>query len=110
MGRRQEKISELLTQLAATFFRDHAGAHSLITITHASVSSDLARATIYLTVFPETEEERALAFAKRQRSDLREYIKKHTNFRRLPFVDIEIDLGEKNRQHIDELGRADTIK
>ena len=110
MGRRQEKINELLVQLAATFFRDHAGLHSLITITRASVSPDLMRATIYLTVFPETEETRALTFAKRQRNDLREYIKKHTNFRRLPFVDIEIDFGEKNRQHIDELGRQDTMK
>jgi ribosome-binding factor A len=105
MSRRQEKINELLVQIAATFFRDHAGSQSLITVTRASVSSNLARATIYLTVLPDTEEVSSLAFAKRQRSDLREYIKKHTNFRRLPFIDIEIDLGEKNRQHIDELGR-----
>ena len=110
MGRRQEKINELLTQLAATFFRAHAGTHSLITITRTSVAPDLTRATVYLTVFPEQEETQALAFAKRQRSDLREYIKKHTDFRRLPFVDIEIDLGEKNRQHIDELVHQDTIK
>lgn len=110
MGRRQEKINELLVQLAATFFRDHSGSQSLITVTRASVSPDLTRATVYFTVLPEKEEARALAFAKRQRSDLREYIKKHTDFRRLPFVDVEIDFGEKNRQHIDELGRADTIK
>ena len=110
MSRRQEKINELLMQLAATFFRDHSGSQSLITITRASVSPDLTRATVYLTVLPESEETRALAFAKRQRSDLREYIKKHTDFRRLPFIDIEIDLGEKNRQHIDELSHRDTIK
>ena len=44
-----------------------------------------------------------LAFAKRKRSEFREYLKKHSALQRLPTVDFEIDYGEKNRQRIDEI-------
>ena len=44
-------------------------------------------------------------FAKRKRGELRDYLKQNLNIKSIPFIDIEIDLGEKNRQKIDELLR-----
>jgi len=107
MTDRQEKINELLYRLAAEFFRNEAGLHSFITVTGVSTAADLSRATILITVLPETAEDRALSFAKRKRGDLREHIRQHTNLRRLPKIDIEINKGEKNRRRIDELLRED---
>jgi ribosome-binding factor A len=37
---------------------------------------------------------------------MREFLKKNMRTKIIPFVDFAIDLGEKNRQKIDELLRA----
>ena len=76
---------------------------SLITVTHASLSPDDRRATIYVTVLPDSEEENALAFLKRNRTDFREYVKKQTSLKFIPTLDFMLDVGEKNRQDIEAL-------
>ena len=54
---------------------------------------------------PENKEAAALDFAKRMRGDLRHTVMKKMPVRVIPFFEIEIDYGEKNRQHIDALLR-----
>ena len=102
-SQRQDKIRGLLREIAADFFIREAGPRSLITITDATVSPDFKRATIYITTFPTSEEVNALEFAKRKRTELREYISRHAKLRTLPVLEIKIDEGERNRQKIDEL-------
>lgn len=99
----------VLKELIAEYIEKNSSAASvsMITVTDCVVSSDTRRAKAFITVFPETAEEKALDFAKRKRSEIREYIKDHSRMRSLPFIDIEIDRGEKNRQRIDELLRND---
>jgi ribosome-binding factor A len=65
----------------------------------------MKRATIFITVMPESKEKEALEFAKRKRAELRDFLKKNIEIKIIPFIDIEIDRGEKNRQKIDELLR-----
>lgn len=103
MNRKKEKITSLLSQAVAEYLNYHSNGSSLITVTNCFVSDDLKRATIYFTVLPDDKEEEALNFAKRQRSEIREYLKKKTKLGMLPFIDIEIDRGEKHRQRIDDL-------
>jgi len=105
MTDRQEKISDLLKELVAKFLLRENNNTSLITVTSANVSPDLKRGTIYITVLPNSKETTALEFAKRKRGEMREYIKKNMETKVIPFIDIEIDKGEKNRQRIDELLR-----
>ncbi|MCX6738955.1 MAG: ribosome-binding factor A, partial [Candidatus Parcubacteria bacterium] len=62
--------------------------------------------TVFVTVFPDAEEETALSFLKRKRSDFREYVKKNTRIKTIPVVDFEIDKGEKHRQRIDEISQG----
>jgi ribosome-binding factor A len=100
---RQEKVAEQLRQFSAEFFERESNRTSLITVTRCTVSSDFGRATVYMTVLPENKEKTALDFALRKRSDLRNYVKKKIRIKQIPFFDIEIDTGEKNRQKIDEL-------
>jgi ribosome-binding factor A len=102
-SQRQDKMRGILRELAATFFTREAGPRSLITITDATISPDFKRATIYITTFPTSEEVTALEFAKRKRTELREYIGTHAKLRALPVLEIKIDEGERNRQKIDEL-------
>ncbi|PIR83695.1 hypothetical protein COU18_03390 [Candidatus Kaiserbacteria bacterium CG10_big_fil_rev_8_21_14_0_10_51_14] len=102
---RHTQVEEALAHLAGEFFARESNVKALITVTHADVASHFKSATIYFSVLPQTHESVALKFAKRSRSDFREYIKHHTMLHPIPIVDFEIDLGEKNRQRIDELTR-----
>lgn len=106
-SRRQVQIGFELRTIAQDFFQRESSGASLITVTDAEVSPDLSNAKILITVFPENKEQAALDFAKRMRTDLRTVIKKKLQIRTIPFVEVDIDYGEKNRQHIDNLLRQD---
>ena len=100
---RQDKMRQLLREIAANFFAREAGMRSLITVTDVTISPDFKRATVYITTIPESEERNALDFAKRKRSDLRDFIANTAKLRTLPVLEVKIDEGERNRQRIDEL-------
>ena len=105
MTQRNEKLANLIKELSAQFLNRENNGTSLITVTSCVTSPDLKRATIFITVFPDSKEHDALDFSKRKRPELREFIKKNVKIKIIPFVDIQIDKGEKNRQKIDELLR-----
>ena len=102
---RQEKVANMVKELCAQYLMRENNQTSLITVTSATVSPDLKKGTIYITVLPTEKENAALGFAKRQRADMREFIKKNLQMKTIPFIDVMIDKGEKNRQKIDELLR-----
>lgn len=102
-SQKQQQISEQIAHLAAEFLGRESNRQSLITVTRADVSPDMAKSTVYFTVMPDSYEDTALDFAKRQRAEFRSFIKKKTQMRRLPFFAFEIDRGEKHRQHLDTL-------
>ena len=106
MIQRNEKIAVLIKQLSAQFLSRETNKTSLITVIDANVSPDMKRGTIFITVLPDNKEKEALEFAKRKRAELREYLKKNMQVKTIPFLDVMIDKGEKNRQKIDELLRA----
>ena len=106
MSQRTEKVSNLIKELSAEFLGRINNRTSLITVTSASASPDLKRATIFITVLPDTKEHDALEFAKRKKGELREFLKKNMTTKVVPFIEIDIDQGEKSRQKIDELLRA----
>jgi len=105
MTNRNEKVTNFIKELGAQFLGRENNRTSLITVTRATVSPDLKRATLFITVLPDDKEHDALEFAKRKRREFREFLKKNMQIKMIPFIDIAIDLGEKNRQKIDELLR-----
>jgi len=105
MSNRNHKVANLVRELGAQFLSRETNKTSLITVTSTTVSPDLKRATLYITVLPDEKENEALQFAKRKRAEIREFLKKNLEIKNIPFLEIEIDKGEKNRQKIDELLR-----
>lgn len=103
----KEQKEEVLAHAAAEFINLESNRESLITVTRAALSSDEKRATIFISVLPESGETAALSFLKRNRTEFREFAQKKTRVRVLPFFDFEIDYGEKNRQDIDTLLNRD---
>lgn len=107
MSVRQEKVAELIHKLAAEYIAREANNTSLITVTRADISRDLKNSTVFFTVLPEEKENEAVEFLQRRGYDFREFIKKRTQLRSLPHINFTIDLGEKNRQRIDEIAREE---
>ena len=103
--KRNEKVANRIKEFAAEFLGRENNRASLITVTSCHVSPDLRRATVFITVFPDSKEKSALEFAKRKCKGLRELLKKNLPIKSIPFIEMAIDLGEKNRQKIDELLR-----
>ncbi len=103
---KHDRSVSLIQKLIAEYIARESGRQSLITVTNVLLSDDRKYATILLSVFPQTEEEKALALLKRHASSIRSYIKEHARLgSATPFLNIKLDDGEKNRQRIDELSR-----
>lgn len=105
MSQRDDRLKDEIHRLAAEYLERESNRLSLITVTDVQVSDKGTEATIFFTVLPIEKEKAALDFAKRSRSEFREYVQKHSRIGRIPFFDFEIDGGEKNRQRIDELSQ-----
>jgi ribosome-binding factor A len=103
MSTREERIKEILHDLGARFLVLNGNKSSLITVTSVELRENGKRATIFFTVFPDSFEKTALEFAKRKRPEFKEFVKENSKLGRIPLLDFEIDLGEKNRQKIDNL-------
>ena len=103
MSTRNEKIVGILRDMGARFLLLNGNQSSLITVTKVDLTKDEKRAIIFFTVFPEKFEKTALEFAKRKRSEFKEFVKENSKLGRVPQMDFEIDTGEKNRQKIDSL-------
>lgn len=102
-------MKEAVKQLAANFIEREAEHTSLITVTRADISPDLKNSTIYISVLPDSQAENALNFCKRKLGDFKRYAKAHLHMKAIPFFDVVLDVGEKNRQRIDELERESKI-
>jgi len=103
--RRLVQVSEILAHLAGDYFARESNRQTLMTVTRSEMSPDYKNITIFFSVLPEAMEESARAFAKRSRSDFREFVKKNSALQQIPTIDFEIDIGEKNRQRVDQLTR-----
>jgi ribosome-binding factor A len=105
MDRRSQRTKDEIIKFASQFVENESNRDSLITVTSAHLTNDLKKAMIFVTVFPDTREEDALNFLKRQRGEFRNYVKKNSRISRVPFFDFEIDKGEKARQRIEDISQ-----
>jgi ribosome-binding factor A len=103
MSFKLEKGTQALRDAAAEFISRESNRTSLITVTSLSLSTDFSQAKILVSIFPEEAEKEALDFLKRKRGELRSYLGERVKTKRIPFIDFEIDNGEKNRRRLDEI-------
>lgn len=95
--------SSLIAEIAAEYFNIEANKSSLITITRSEMLDKGRRCNIYISVLPTEKEEDALEFVKRKRNDFRRFVTNKKIFGFTPRFDFLLDLGERNRQRIDEI-------
>ncbi len=100
---KKEKIENHIAEIASLFIERESNKTSMITVTRVELLDRGRSATIYISVLPNTGELSAINFLKRKRADLKQAIKKGLNIHTIPFIDVEIDKGEKARQTIETL-------
>ena len=105
MSLKDEKMREAIRHAAAEFLERESNRTALITVTGVTLKARGRSAVILFTVLPEEKEAEALAFLKRQRSALRDYIAKRVRMQRLPLIDCSLDVGEKIRQKLEALSQ-----
>lgn len=104
-------MKDIIKELAGSFIQNESNYTALITVTDVSLSDHGKQSTIFFTVLPvgttgEDKERAALDFMKRKRTEFREYVQEKSRLSKIPFFDFAIDMGEKNRQKIDEISRT----
>ena len=103
MTQKDLKLKELIRELAAEYFSRQSNRTSLITITDVELKSHNSRAVILFTVLPENQETEVLEFMHRQLTGFREFFGSRARVMRIPFFEVAVDKGEKNRQRMDEI-------
>lgn len=103
MSFKESKLKELIRELAAEFFSRESNRTSLITITDVEIKNRGAKAVIMFTVLPQDQEPAVLDFMHRQLTDFRTYVCEKARMMRVPYFDVAVDKGEKNRQKIDKI-------
>jgi ribosome-binding factor A len=106
-SQRQLQVEQQVLGITQDFFQRESSGASMITVTRTEVSRDMKHGTIFITVLPENKEDAAINFAKRMRSELRHFVMKRLPVKVIPFFEVEIDFGEKNRLHVEELLRKE---
>ncbi len=97
------KTEALFAELAAKFINRESSGQGLITVTGAKESNKGRMLTIFVTVLPTNREHAALDFLSRKKREFGAYVSEQAKLRFLPGLAFALDLGEKNRQRLDEL-------
>jgi len=100
---KQVKMNKEMRKHFADFVERESNKASLVTVTRCEIQSDFKNITVFVSVFPTESEQQVESFLNRRKWDARDYLKKKVRTRLIPFVEFKIDLGEKNRQKIDQL-------
>lgn len=104
------RMTDIIKGLTAEFVERESNRTSLITVTRVELIDRGREARIFVTVLPDTMAESALEFLKRMRSDLRTYVTQKSRLFRIPRFDFMLDVGEKNRQRIEEISATAEVQ
>lgn len=105
MSMRDTQAAIMITEKAAEYIAREAGRNTLITPTRTDLSKDGKNATIYVSVYPEGQDEHVIKFLMRHKDLFRNTLKKTMRLVKLPYITFAIDYGERNRQNLDLISK-----
>jgi ribosome-binding factor A len=91
-----ERLTESVTRLSAEFLARHPASQGLVTVTGTRLDQSGRSATIFITVYPATDEAPALAETRVLRSGLRDFLDTRLRGNSLTHVDFALDARLKN--------------
>ena len=104
-SQRLERVNELLRTEVGKIIHDEIEfkTHSLITAVRATVSPTLEHATIWISVFPKSEEQDALKKINAKIYHLQQILNKRLSMRPVPKIRFDFDRGEEHAEKIEKL-------
>ena len=106
--RKRAHLLSWFAKAAAEFIaRTIAIKEGVITVTRVDIHPSLERATVYVSVWPESKESEAMKSLKSVRRDFYEYAERKFTMRQRTAVEFKIDPGEKARRRFEEILRRD---
>ena len=103
MSYKEERIIHVIKELAMQYVSRESNRTSLVTVTNIIFNSKAKRATILISVLPDSKSGIVEEFLNRNRNDFRDYVKSNSKLGIIPLFDFKIDQGEINRQNIDRM-------
>ena len=106
---RTRRVAELIRRALADIIRDRLPDRGLglLSITATEITRDLKRATVFITVLGEEDQEKATEILNEESSALRHELSKTLNLRHTPEIefryDFSIERGVRLSQLIDDL-------
>lgn len=94
-ARHNDRAQEQLAHEAAKWIAHEASNQSLITVTRAELAVRGTRATVYVSIFPESQMRPGLAFLARSRHDFGLYLRDKTRIRPIPMIEFLLDDGRR---------------
>jgi ribosome-binding factor A len=107
---RHDRATSLIKEVVALYISREANTNPMITVTNTTISPDYRRVTIFFTTIPDGREQDALIFLNRHAGEIRHFLKQKTRLKIIPHLDFAVDYGERHRQDIDEIVRAQNIE
>ncbi|USN95066.1 MAG: ribosome-binding factor A [Candidatus Nomurabacteria bacterium] len=98
---------EIIREVVAKWISKEASSASLITVTGVSYEKKGNKCFVHITVMPEEKEKAVLDFLKRNVVELRKHVGSVVKNHKVPFIEVHLDAGEKNRYRIIELLEQD---
>ncbi len=105
MSERLKKLNDLLRDEVGKILKKELGldTDALVTVVRAVVSPTLEHATVWISVFPESQEKSALKEINNEIYSLQQALNKRLVMRPVPKIRFEIDRTEEKAAHIEQI-------
>jgi len=90
----------IVREVIDKYISRNSGGQSLITITSMVQADKSNHMTVGVSVLPDNKAEAVIDFLKRNATEIRDEIKDKTRMGMIPYLQFELDRGEKHRQEI----------
>lgn len=101
--KKKERLLSLLREVAGSFIRFEVDPDALVTAMRVELSKDASLARIFISVFPENKEKEIVGLLNKKKNEMKEYLKKETKLKVLPYVEFEIDKAIKMEREMDKV-------
>ncbi len=105
MQHKREKLNSAIREAAGEYLASKRFENAMVTVTSVNIEGNLSKATVFVTVYPEKENEKVLRKINRGRGLFAKHVKTKTRIINIPYFNFEIDKGEMHRQRIDDISK-----
>ncbi len=106
---KEERLNSTIKEIASDFLeREFSAPGILLTVTRIELREHFTKAQIFVTIYPDNKEKDVLAKARTKMHLMQSFFKKRLKTKVIPYFEILLDQGEKNRERIEKILSEDS--